>query len=114
MVEVQMRRSDAAGVHVIARLQVEDDRLTVNGDLRALDFNLPVPDLRRLAQTGDRRRLHFRENPQEWARNLHAVYRSGELMAVTVHDTDPLPEPPTADRQSAVVAEPQRTGTTTV
>lgn len=98
MVEVELRRSGPVGVQVAATLRVEGHHCDAAGDLRLLDFTLPVPDRRALLERGQHRQLHFHSRPEEWARNLEAVYRAGQLMAVTVNDTDPLPAPPPRER----------------
>lgn len=98
MVEVELRRAGPTGVQVAARLRVDGEHSEAAGDLRLIDFTLPAPDRRAFLEHGERRRVHFNENPEEWARNLEAVYRSGQLMAVTVDDSNPLPAPPARER----------------
>ena len=103
MVEVELRRAGPDGVQVAARLHVDGSHSEAAGDLRMLDFALPVPDRRAFLERGERRQVRFQDDPEEWARNLEAVYRAGELLAVTVSDSNPLPATPPRERSQVEI-----------
>jgi hypothetical protein len=82
----------------IVRADGEDLAITGNGDV--------VPSTVVDLATGSAVALH--DNPELWARNLPYAYRSGDLVAVAIIDTDPpqLPDEQPADVQITIPAPP--------
>ena len=102
MVELDIRippaPGEAGGFRTVARLRVAGERWAIEGDGRLVDLDHPVPDQRTFLSTGERRRLTFDEDPEEWARNLPATLRGPGVVAVITSDTDPLPPAPPGAR----------------
>lgn len=70
---------------VLTTVHVDDaGEVTITGD-RAMDFG----DLS--VHVGGGQFTTLAENPKQWARHLHTAFRTGQLQAVVVEDTEETP-----------------------
>jgi hypothetical protein len=100
MVTVELRAkhigSDRLEWETISVLRADERHVELTGDADKLDRSLPVISL----TSG--RRLHYEDDPEEWARSLPTVYNAPDLLAVVVEDTDP-PASRLIERERVVV-----------
>lgn len=86
---VDATATGAAGGHqVTGTLTVADDGTHhFEGDASSFPTNLHVPVLDET--TGRFQQVTFQDDPATWARNLHALLRTGYLVPVITHDDLP-------------------------
>ena len=70
----------------LVTLTVDGQKHEIEGSSSLIDLALPVVSLR----SGEQ--IRFADDPEEWARSLVLAYRSGDLLAVVVHDDAPVNE----------------------
>ncbi len=96
MVEVEIRtptydeESQTISWHAVALLRAEGEEITVYGDDHTILQFIPVMSITH------GKTITAEDDVEEWARSLPYAYRSGDLVAVVLHDDDP-PELPDED-----------------
>lgn len=85
------------GYETVATMQVQDGHAEFAGrgelfvtDVAAFDERANV-------------RVRYEDDPERWARNLHTVYRTGQLVPVITADSDPNPPPPQSRRPDVTI-----------
>jgi hypothetical protein len=103
-VEIRMPRHDEeAGAIVwesLALVRADENGMNVYGDTSY------VPD-ESVIHVVTGKEIDHTSAPEEWARNLPYAYRSGDVVAVVLHDDDPMDLPPAAPCDEPMIPEPE-------
>ncbi len=112
MVAVEIRtpvydeESNKVTWHGRAIVRAEGETLDIYGDHEVIDAGISIVD----PQTG--RSIRGMEDPEAWARSLPCAYRSGDLIAVVLVDTDPpehaAPDAARTQREVPTIPAPPR------